>query len=118
MKTDSAGLYSITILVDLAGQHTQRGLAFAWRQSRTRKRSRCQGSGEIKTVTVKNKNRHSQGRKKTAAVTGHPLGFRSPLPARELHPPLLTMGVIKKYLRDCNLKIIRSFRPFCSKASP
>jgi hypothetical protein len=29
----------------LYGPHTQRGLAFAWRQSRTRKRSRCQGSG-------------------------------------------------------------------------
>jgi hypothetical protein len=25
-------------LADYAGQHTQRGLAFAWRQSRTRKR--------------------------------------------------------------------------------
>jgi hypothetical protein len=36
---------SRTNLVDYAGQHTQRGLAFAWRQSRTRKRSRCQGSG-------------------------------------------------------------------------
>ena len=46
MKTNSAELYSITILVDYAGQHTQRGLAFAWRQSRARKRSRCQGSGE------------------------------------------------------------------------
>ena len=45
MKTNSAELYSITNLVDFAGQHTQRGLAFAWRQSRTRKRSRCQGSG-------------------------------------------------------------------------
>jgi len=45
MKTDSAEFCSITNLVDYAGQHTQRGLAFAWRQSRTRKRSRCQGSG-------------------------------------------------------------------------
>jgi hypothetical protein len=31
MKTDSAELCSITNLVELAGQHTQRGLAFAWR---------------------------------------------------------------------------------------
>jgi hypothetical protein len=31
MKTDLAELYSITNLVDLAGQHTQRRLAFAWR---------------------------------------------------------------------------------------
>jgi hypothetical protein len=45
MKTDSAEFYSITNLADFAGQHTQRGLAFAWLQSRTRKRSRCQGSG-------------------------------------------------------------------------
>ena len=45
MKTDSAELYSITNLADLAGQHTQRGLAFAWRKSRTKKSSRCQGSG-------------------------------------------------------------------------
>jgi len=45
MITDLAELYSITNLVDFAGQQTQRGLAFAWRQSRTRKRCRCQGSG-------------------------------------------------------------------------
>jgi len=38
-------LSKVANLVDFAGQHTQRGLAFAWRQSRTRKRSRCQGSG-------------------------------------------------------------------------
>ena len=40
MKTDLAELYSITNLVDFAGQQTQRGLAFAWRQSRTRKGNR------------------------------------------------------------------------------
>ena len=45
MKTDLAECYSMTNLVDYAGQQTQRGLAFAWRQSRTRKRSRCQGRG-------------------------------------------------------------------------
>ena len=45
MITDLEDLYSITNLLDFAGQQTQRGLAFAWRQSRTRKRSRCQGSG-------------------------------------------------------------------------
>jgi hypothetical protein len=44
MKTDSAELCSMTNLVDFAGQHTQRGLAFPCRQSRTRKRSRRQGS--------------------------------------------------------------------------
>jgi hypothetical protein len=36
---------SITNLVDYAGQQMQRGLEFAWRQSRTRKRSKCQESG-------------------------------------------------------------------------
>jgi hypothetical protein len=46
MKTDLAELYSITNLVDFAVQQTQRGLAFAWRLSRTRKRCRCQWSGE------------------------------------------------------------------------
>jgi hypothetical protein len=45
IKTDLAELYSTTNRVDFAGQHTQRGIAFAWRQSRTRKRSRCQWSG-------------------------------------------------------------------------
>jgi hypothetical protein len=45
MITDLEDLYSITNLLDFAGQQTQRGLAFAWRQSRTRKRYRCQGSG-------------------------------------------------------------------------
>ena len=52
MKTNSAELYSITNRVDYAGQHTQRGLAFAWRQSRTRKRSRCKGSGGLGTDTA------------------------------------------------------------------
>jgi hypothetical protein len=35
MKTDPTELYSITNLVDYAGEHTQRGLAFAWHQSRS-----------------------------------------------------------------------------------
>ena len=41
MKTDSAELYSITNLVDYAGQHTQRGLAFAWREGRRERREPC-----------------------------------------------------------------------------
>ena len=45
MKTDLAEFCSIPHLVACGAQHTQRGLAFAWCQSRTRKRSRCQGSG-------------------------------------------------------------------------
>ena len=45
MKTDVAEFCSIPHLVACGAQHTQRGLAFAWCQSRTRKRSRCQGSG-------------------------------------------------------------------------
>ena len=39
MKTDLAEFFSITNLVDYAGQQTQRGLTDAWHQSR------CQGSG-------------------------------------------------------------------------
>ena len=45
-------LSKVANLVDFAGQHTQRGLAFAWRQSRTRKRSRCKGSGGLGTDTA------------------------------------------------------------------
>ena len=45
MNENRLSRVAITNLVDYAGQHTQRGLAFAWRQSSTRKKSRCQGSG-------------------------------------------------------------------------
>ena len=43
MKTDSAELCSITNLADYAGQHTQRGLAFAWRQSKDEEEEQVSG---------------------------------------------------------------------------